>query len=112
MSLLPDPVADIVEIFFKRAAQTKFVQYATLILELSIAGTISFLGGCGLSLVCGRSVPLSIGSGMLFSALALLATFGKSANSKGLIISIPDDIQKKAGEIPTDTTYRNFTEKK
>ena len=88
---LPDPVSDLLGVFFKRALNSKIMQYATLVLEMAIASTIAGLVACGVPLVAGKAPAFAIGCGMVAAGVAIFCTFQASKNSKGLIISLPDD---------------------
>jgi len=92
---LPDPLSDVLGVFFKRALDSKIAKRAELVLEMAIASSIAGLGATGAALVSNMPVPWSIGAGMVASAIALLATFQASANSKGLVISLQDEVPDK-----------------
>lgn len=89
MSLFPDPVSDLIGVFFKRALDSKIMQYVTLVLEMGIAASIAMLAAAGVPLALGKPGLVSLGIGMIAAAVALLATFQASKNSRGLIISLP-----------------------
>jgi hypothetical protein len=106
VSFLPDPITDVIGLFFKRALDSKLMQYATLVLELAIAATITGLGACGIALMTQKSVAWAIGAGMTAAALAILATFQASPQSKGLVISLQQNIAAERIDTPMTTIER------
>lgn len=92
MSVLPDPITDVIGLFFKRALDSKIMQFSTLLLEMAIASSIAFLAACGFSLMAKQPAAWSIGAGMAAAALALFATFQASPHSKGLVISVQSQV--------------------
>lgn len=107
MSLLPDPITDVIGLFFQRALNTKLMQYGTLLLELAIAGLIAGLAACGISLMTQNSVAWAVGAGMAAAAVALLGTFQASPNSKGLVISLQQKVAAEKIDTPMTTIRRN-----
>ena len=106
MSFLPDPITDVIGLFFKKALDSKILQYATLLLEMAIASTIAFLAACGFSLMSHAQVAWSIGAGMAAAALALFATFQASPSSKGLVISVQSQLAQQKLDTPMTTIER------
>jgi hypothetical protein len=92
---LPDPISDLLGVFFKRALDSKIAKRAELLLEMGIASAIAGLGATGAALMANMPTAWSIGAGMTASAVALLATFSASSNSKGLLISLQDQVPEK-----------------
>lgn len=88
MGFVDDPISGIIGVFFKRALDSKVMQYAKLVLEMSIAATVAFFAACGMALMTQPSVSWAIGAGMVATAVALIATFQTSPNSKGLVIAV------------------------
>lgn len=103
MGLIDDPISGIIGLFMKRALEAKIGQRITLLLEMSIASSIAALGACGLALLAHQAVAWSIGAGMVAAAIALLATFQASPNSKGLIISLPQATSEEKLDTPMTT---------
>ena len=103
---LPDPITGLVGLFLKRAMESKIGRRAELLLEMAIAGQIAFLAACGIALLSRASVSWAIGCGMTACAVALLATFQASPNSKGLVISLPQQVAEQKLETPTTTIER------
>ena len=92
MSLLPDPITDVVGLFFKRAAESRLARRIELLLEMGIAAAVAGPGACGASLMGTMGWQFSIGAGLVAVSISLLATFQASQNSKGLVISLQDEI--------------------
>lgn len=105
MGLIDDPISGIVGLFFKRALDSKIGRRAELLLEMAIAGAISFLLACGLGLMT-LPVAEAIGSGMLAAGIVLLATFQASPNSKGLTIAVRAADAGQENSQPTTTIER------
>ena len=102
MSLFPDPITDLIGLVLKRALQSRLLQYGVLLLEMAIAAAIASLAACGAALMANAGTSWAIGAGMTAAAVALLATFQVSPNSKGLVISLQQLAAKT--EIETGTT--------
>lgn len=92
---LPDPVSDLLGVFFKRALDSKIAKRAELLLEMGIASAVAGPGAAGASLMANMGWAFSIGAGLVATAIAILATFQASPNSKGLVISLQGDIPDK-----------------
>ncbi len=95
MSVLPDPLTDVIGLFLKRAMDAKIFRYAVLVLEMAIAGAIAGFAASGIALISGQDVAWSVGAGMTATAVAWLATFAHSPNAKGLIISLPQAAEQQ-----------------
>ncbi len=106
MSLLPDPISDLLGLFLKRALDSKIMRYATLLVEMAIASIIAGLAACGIALMSQPSVAWAVGAGMTAAAVALLATFQASPNSKGLVISLQQEVAQQKIETPMITIER------
>jgi len=106
MGLIDDPISGVVGLFFKRAINSKIAQRATLLLEMVIAGTIAYLAASGIAILSGQSELWATGVGRIAEAIALLATFQVSPNSKGLIISLPSQAAEKELTTPISTIER------
>jgi hypothetical protein len=106
MGLVDDPISGLLGVFFKRALDSKIMQYGVLVLELVIAGTITFLATTGGALMAQSSVAWAIGAGMVATAIVMLATFQSSPNSKGLTISIQQKVVEEKLDTPTSTISR------
>jgi hypothetical protein len=106
VSFFSDPISGLFGVFFKRAMDSKIFQYAVLVLELAIAGMIAGLAACGIALMTQKSVAWAIGAGMAASAVALVATFQASPNSKGLVISLQQKVAAERLDTPMTTIER------
>lgn len=106
MGLIDDPISGVLGVFMKKAMDSKIMQYAVLCLEMQIASTIAGLAACGGALMLKQPVSWSMGCGMVAAALAMLATFGKSPRSKGLVISLPEETVDDMNKTPMDTIDR------
>lgn len=106
MSLFSDPISGLFGVFFKKALDSKVMQYVVLLLEMGIAGTLAFLAFAGGALVARQPVAWSVGTGMVAAAIAMLATFQASPNSKGLVISFPSKLADERIDTPTTTIER------
>lgn len=91
MGLVDDPISGILGVFFKRALDSKIAQRATLVLEMTIAGTISYFLADGAQILLGQPALYSHGWGLVASGISMLGTFTASANSKGLTLSLQKD---------------------
>lgn len=103
---LPDPITGIIGLLLKRAMESKVGRRVELLLEMGIAGSIAALAACGLALLSQKPVSWAIGCGMVACAVALFATFQTSPNSKGLVISLPQQVAEQKLETPTTTIER------
>lgn len=106
MGIIDDPISGVIGLFFKRALESKIGRRAELILEMAIASLIAGCGACGASLLAGEPVAWSIGAGLVAVAVAVLATFQASPNSKGLVISIQQQVSSAKIEEPMTTIER------
>lgn len=106
MAILSDPISGVLSAFFNRALESKIGQRVTLLLEMGVAGIIAFLASCGIALLSNQPIAWSVGCGMVATAVALLATFQASPNSKGLIISLPQQAASKEIDTPMTTIER------
>jgi len=102
MSVLPDPITDLLGLWLKRSLDSRLARYCTLVLEMGIAAAIASAVACGSALMAQASVSWAIGAGLVAMGVALLATFQASPNSKGLVISLQQLASKT--EIETGTT--------
>ena len=59
MSVLPDPLTDVIGLFLKRAMDAKIFRYAVLVLEMAIAGAIAGFAASGIALISGQDVAWS-----------------------------------------------------
>lgn len=85
---------------------SKIFQYAVLLLEMFVAWIIAAPLACGVALMAKQPVAWSIGAGLVMGGVALLATFQASPNSKGLIISLPQQAAEQKLDTPTTTIER------
>lgn len=106
MSILPDPLTDLIGLFLHRATTSQIGMRLTLLLELAIATSIAFTGACGLATLAGSSIQMAVGAGLVATALAQLATFSTSQNAKGLIVSFPQQVMEKRVETSMTTIER------
>lgn len=106
MSILPDPITDVIGLSFEHKLIQKVQQRLELLLEMAIVSAIAGLAACGASLLAKQPVAWSIGAGMAAAAVALLATFQASANSKGLVISIQQQVASEKLDTPMTTIER------
>jgi hypothetical protein len=70
--------------------------------EMSFSAIVSFLFTCGTVLVSTRSTSVSIGSGMIMAAIAMVTLFRRERSklTKGMLVVIPS--AEAAQEIATD----------
>lgn len=106
MSLLPDPISDLLGLWLKRSLDSRIARYCTLTLEMGIAASIAGLAACGIALMSQSSVAWAVGAGMTAAAVALLATFQASPNSKGLVISLQQQAAVEKLKTPMTTIER------
>ena len=92
MSLLPDPITDVIGLFLKHAAESRLARRLELLLEMAIASVIAGPGAMGAALMGNMGWQFSIGAGLVALAIAVLCTFQASGNSKGLCISLQNQI--------------------
>lgn len=102
MGLVDDPISGILGVFFKRALDSKIAQRATLILEMSIAGTIVYFLVDGAQIVLGNSALYSHGCGLVAAGVCMLGTFQASPNSRGLTISLQKDLIAEEKSTPME----------
>ena len=100
MGLIDDPISGILGVFFKRALDSKFAQYATLLLEMFIATSITFAFASGGAMLAHQTAAWSIGLGLSGAAVAGLATFQASPHSAGLTIAIRKSVVSEKMDTP------------
>lgn len=98
--MLGDPFAAIAQIIIGIYNSGKVQRWVSLIFQMLFSAVSSFLFVCGTSLVASKSWTLSIGSGMITSALVLVVFFRRSPLTKNMIAVLPADEAKM--EINTD----------
>lgn len=106
MSFLPDPITDVIGLFFKKALDSKIMQFATLLLEMAIAGSIGYLVARGVAIMAGQPALIADGTADLAAGICLFATFQASPNSKGLTISVQSRVAAEKLDTPTTTITR------
>lgn len=71
---------------------------------MALSAIIAFLGTTGLSLLNGATWPYAIGAGMVATAVALLSLFTASPLTRGMAISIPQNVVRRLHEEQDQTT--------
>ena len=92
---LPDPLSDILGVFFKKAVDSKIGRRVDLLIELFVSGTASFCIICGAVAAATHSWFYGVVNGLWISGGCVIVTFRKSKNSEGLIIATPTDEKAK-----------------
>ena len=97
-----DPLNALATFVLGRIKEGVWVNWLRFIFELSFSAIASFLFVCGTLLITSKIVSLSIGSGMVMAAVAMVALFRreKSKLTKGMTIVLPE--AEAAKEIATD----------
>jgi hypothetical protein len=107
MGLIDDPISGLIGVFFKRALDSKIAQRATLLLEMGISTTLTGAFATGGALLAHQAIAWSIGLGLVGAAVAGLATFQASPNSKGLTIAVRHGLASEKMETPITTINRS-----
>lgn len=70
-----------------------YAQWLRFLFELGFSATVSFLFSCGGMLVGGASDAMSVGVGMIWSALAMVYLFRRERTklTAGMIVALPGD---------------------
>ena len=70
-----------------------YAQWLRFLFELGFSATVSFLFTCGGMLVSGATDAMSIGIGMIWSALAMVYLFRRERTklTAGMIVALPGD---------------------
>jgi len=108
MSIFADPLSGVLTSFFNRALENKVWDRFTLAIELSVAGAVSFLVGCGSTWMLSPSIVLrGIGIGMILAGVAMFGTVQVSDHAKGLKIAFTQQVADEKLENPTTTIARD-----
>ena len=97
-----DPLNALVTFVLGRIKEGVWASWLRFIFELSFSAIASFLFVCGTLLITSKIVSLSIGSGMVMAAVAMVALFRreKSKLTKNMTVILPE--AEAAKEIATD----------
>lgn len=97
-----DPLNALATFVLGRIKEGVWASWLRFIFELSFSAIASFLFVCGTMLITSRVVSLSIGSGMVMAAVAMVALFRreKSKLTKGMTVVLPSE--ESATEINTN----------
>lgn len=114
MSLLPDPITDLIGLFigkkFKDAVMQK-VNWLTdridLGIEMVLVYVMVFSIFAGAPLMAHASWGVAIGSGMVSAGLAMFGTFQASRHSRGLTITVQQKVPEQKMDTPMSTIERN-----
>lgn len=83
-----------------------FQKWFNLLFELVWSGILSFLFVCGSALVAKTSPAISIGAGMVMSAITMTIVFRRSPLTKGLLLVLPSAEALKEIETDVETIQR------
>src|SRR6266850_6164112 len=92
--LLMDPFNAIGNLVLGIYKEGKAQKWIKLLFTLGFSATTTFLYVTGGALASTRSWPISIGSGMISSAVILTVLFRRSDLTKGMIVALPADEAK------------------
>lgn len=98
--MIVDPFAALAQIILGIYNGRKVQQWISLLFQMAFSAVSTFLFVCGTSLATSRNWPISLGSGMISSALVLVIFFRRSPLTKGMMAVLPQDEAKT--EINTD----------
>ena len=70
---------------------TKLFGWVSLIFQLLMSGTVTFLFTTGTALVAHQPTPVAIGEGMIMCAVSLVGVFTLSPLTRGMILVRPED---------------------
>jgi hypothetical protein len=103
------PFARLAEFALGRLKQSAVTQFLRFLFALGFSGTLSFLFVCGVSLTAGESPAISIGRGMVASAVCMTICYRtyKSKLLAGLPIVLPAEEAKIELQTNTQTIERN-----
>jgi hypothetical protein len=95
-----DPFHALADVVLGVYKEGKAQRWFKLLFTLGFSAMTTFLYVTGGSLAATRSWPVSIGSGMVSSAVILTVLFRRSDLTKGMIVALPEDEAKT--EVNTD----------
>ena len=95
-----DPFHAIAEVVLGVYKERKVQNWCKLIFTLGFSAVTTFMYVTGGALAATKSWPVSIGSGMISSAVILTVLFRRSDLTKGMIVALPAEEAKT--EINTD----------
>ncbi len=95
-----DPFHALADVVLGVYKERKVQNWCKLIFTLSFSAITTFLYVTGGSLAATKSWPISIGSGMVSSAVILTVLFRRSDLTKGMIVALPE--AEAESEIKTD----------
>ena len=102
MGIVDDPISGVLGVFFKRALDSKLMQRFTLVLEMTIAGVLSYFLATGSQLMLGKDQVWAHGCGLVAAGLSMLGTFSASPNSKGLTLSLQKELVEQEKSTPLE----------
>ena len=102
MGIIDDPISGTIGVMLQHAMESKVGKRVTLVLEMTIAGVLSYFLADGSQLVLGKPWAYSHGWGLLAAGFAMLATFTASPNSKGLTLSLEKDVVEQEKSTPME----------
>lgn len=97
-----NPFQGLAEFVLGRIKQGIWSQWLKFIFELVFSGSITFLFICGSTLVTSKSPALSIGLGMISSAISMTVLFRRESSklTKGMLVVLPGE--EAAKELETN----------
>jgi hypothetical protein len=105
VSLLPDPLADLI---LGKIEHSMIGAWLKFLFEMAFSAVGSFLIICGFSLTLTRSWALATGNGMMSAAIAMAVLFRKETSrlTKGMLVVLPELEANKEVEADLQTIQK------
>ena len=100
-----DPFRALASFILGKFEQSLIARWAKFLFCLGFSGIVTFLGVCGVMLAGSGDYALAIGSGMITSAVMMLAVyFGWPDGNlrKGMFIAVPENLVEKQSDPKID----------
>ena len=109
-----NPFDALAQFAFDKIKEGIWAQWLKFLFELAFSAVVSFLFACGSFLLAQRTVGVSVGWGMLWSAMALTYLFRRETSrlTKGMIVALPSDEAAKELAADFQTIQKPNQEKK
>ena len=87
-----DPVSLVSAFFFGWKKANRAKAWGRLVFSMAFSGIVSYYGAAGAALIAGQPELIAKGIGMLAVAVSLLSLFTKSNLTRGMSISVPNEV--------------------
>jgi uncharacterized membrane protein YjjP (DUF1212 family) len=101
-----NPFDGLARYFLGRIQQRVYQDWMRMLFQMGFSGMVTFLFVCGGTLVKTGSWTASIGGGMVFSAVIMVAFFRRSPQTAGMIALLPQEEAIKEINLDIQTIQR------